>query len=203
MIFTWLSGQAIAAAAGGDFTVHPTYLHEGNKSWIISSIPAGKTVTDFITLENFSDNSQTLKLEIYEASEKNDVFTPSNSKKYADIGNWIKIPETIQHLKPHEKKKVPVIFSIPENAQNKKYMAVIYAIQNKEGANNIRFVTRIGVRIYLTVTGPVIGQTNLFNSPEYANIVFFILSLAGVMGSIFYNLIHFLESKKYEKESLQ
>lgn len=82
-------------------------------------------------------------------------------------------------------------------------MAVIYAIQNKEGANNIRFVTRIGVRIYLTVTGPVIGQTNLFNSPEYANIVFFILSLAGVMGSIFYNLIHFLESKKYEKESLQ
>lgn len=203
VVFPFLVGQKIAFAAGGDFTVHPTYVHEGNKSWLIESIPAGKTITDYITLENTAAVSQKLTLEIYEASQENNIFTPSNSQKYKNIGSWIKIPEAVYQLAPHEKKKIPVIFTIPPEAKTAKYTAVIYAIQSKQKANNITFVTRIGTRIYLTVTQPTALQTSIFNSPEYKNTLFFILSFVGIMASIFYNMIHFLENKKYEKNALQ
>lgn len=188
---------APAYAFGGDYTAYPSYTHNGNKSWIISDIASGQTTTESINIENLSDKNEIIKLEFHEAKSDDDSFTPIESTKYENIGKWIKIENNAYALAPHEKKQVSVNISIPEKTGSGKYEGVIYAVKEEINPQNIKLVTRLGIRMYINVIPGTIMGADIFNSSGYKGALFLILSSAALAGSLFYNIIHYLENKKY------
>jgi len=197
-----LMGSTAAYAETGDFTVYPTYMHGDNKNWILLDAHQGTTHNDFITVENLTDEPQTIQLQVKEAKEENGTYLPIEDKEYEAVGLWTELSEKTLTLMPFEKRTVETTIKIPENAEKKEHMATILASKSETNAENIKITTRIGVRMYVSVDDNPLLQANIFNTPLYKNTFFFILSFIGVLATIFYNFIHYLENNKnkYEKK---
>lgn len=200
-LFTLINSEL--ANAEGKFTIYPSYLHGENKSWIIQDAAPEQVVKDFVTLENLSDKKETISLMIREARTQNDQFIPIDDTNFENLGHWTKLPQSSYTLAPNEKIKIPFTIKIPKGIPAKEYTGVIFAAkQEQNDAQKINLVTRIGVRMYINVTSPKLFQNNFFMSPSYKNTLFFLLSLFGLLSAIFYNLIHFLESKRHVKKHI-
>lgn len=198
-LVAWLNVMP-ARAATGDFTIYPTYKHGNNSSWLILNMEEGEHFTDSVTIENLTNQEQNLKLEIHDATEENGTFVLQEDKNQKKLGGWMSIETDNITLKPHEKRKIPVAFNIPKNVPNQEYTASILASKTEKNAQNILITTRIGVRVYTNITAPQSLQANIFNSSQYNETAFFLFSFMGVLGAIFYNIIHYQESKKYAKK---
>jgi hypothetical protein len=197
LLITTSLGATLARASGGGFTLHPTYFHQGNAGWIIKKTAAGSQFRDFLTVENLSNDEQKISLIVREADTKGTQFIPLESTHYKNIGRWTNLPEAELLLAPHEKRNISFEIKVPKNAAERQYQGVIYAVKKERNKQNVTIVTRIGVRIYLDVTTPGILTNTLFQTSAYKNSFFFILSLAGVLGSLMYNIINHIENKKY------
>ncbi len=199
-VYAILAGNVLAYANTGDFTVYPSYTHNGSKSWIIRSSAPGSTVDEMLTLENLSADKQLITLNVKEAQTKDDKFIPLINEPYKNIGYWISLPQNSYLLSPHEKVKIPVKITIPDKTSVQQYTGVIFASKEDKTNANLNIITQIGVRVYLNVTADGAGFASIFNSPAYKSSFFFFLSLAGLSASIVYYLINHLETRKYEKK---
>jgi hypothetical protein len=196
-----LTGINTAYASGGDFTIYPTYKHDDNSGWIVMDVNPNQIIKDSVTLENLSDETQTIRIEYLEATEQSGNFIPADAADYNDIGRWTNIEKTTYTLAPHEKIRVPIVFSIPEDADLKQYTGAVYAVKEFLNPQNIKVAVRIGVRTYINVTdAPLAVQTNIFTSTPYVYSVYFIFSLLGVIAALFYNIIFILEKRKHAKK---
>ena len=187
-------------AATGDLTIYPTYKHGDNSSWIILDAEQGQTVKDSVTIENLTNQPLSLNLEIFDAKDQSGTFLINEKPAEQELSTWMNIPANTVELQPHEKKTIPVEFMIPKNAQIHEYKASILASKSEKNAQNILITTRIGVRVYANVVEPTFAQTNIFATPMYSQTAFFALSLFGLLAAVGYNLIHYIESKKYAKK---
>lgn len=199
VIFSMMLGNPTTYADEGKFTLYPTHSHHGNVGWIIEKTESGSTLQDSVTVENFSDNEQQITLLVREATNEEGQFMPKESEHYSNLGAWIHLQDTDLTLAPHEKKQIPLEINIPSEATERQYHAVIYAVKKETNSQNITVITRIGVRIYLDVIPVNLLGNNILHSSLYKNSFFFMLSLAGVLGSITYNIIHLIENKKNAK----
>jgi uncharacterized membrane protein len=190
------------ALAAGDFTIYPTYAHEGNKSWIITSAMQGDTVTEYVNLENLSGETQKISLNFKEASAQKDNFVIFENPDFRTMGNWISFNKEAYILAPGEKIKIPVEIQIPKNVKADKYYGAIFAVKEATDTNNknIEIVTRIGVRIYLDVTPEINGFASVLQSGGNQSLFFLWLSAFGLLASIIYNLILHGEHKAYAKK---
>ncbi|MEZ4087391.1 MAG: DUF916 domain-containing protein [Candidatus Gracilibacteria bacterium] len=189
-----------AHAATGDFTIYPTYQHGDNTSWILLKAEQGQTTKDFVTIENLTNEPLSLNLEILDANDESGTFLLNQDPTKKNLSGWMSIGMDSIDLKPHEKKNIQVDFNIPDNAKTQEYKASILASKSEKNAQNILITTRIGVRVYANIVEPTMAQTNIFATPAYSQTAFFVLSLFGVLAAMFYNLIHYIESKKYAKK---
>ncbi|HLG25951.1 MAG TPA: hypothetical protein VI588_04185 [Candidatus Gracilibacteria bacterium] len=189
----------LAHGATGDFTIYPTYMHGENKTWIVSDVEAGETRTEYVTVENVSGLEQTIDLIVLEAESKEKSFTVKENEPFTRLGLWTKLPQNSVHLLPHEKIRVPVEIAIPENTDLQEYTATILAAKSEKNPQNITIVTRIGVRMYINVVEPGTLNANIFGAPG-TSAFFLIFSFVALIAAIFYNVIHYLEQKKYENQ---
>jgi len=197
LIYSILLHAAPACAASGDFTIYPSYTHSGSKSWIIREAAPGSTATEYLTLENLSGENQEVQVNIKEAYAEKGKFITLENDSFENIGNWIGSPQNSYLLSPHEKIKIPVRMDIPEDAATGQYTAAVFAAQKKAvPGENLNIVTQIGTRIYLNVTHEGPGLASVIDAPEYKTSFFFILSLAGLLGSVAYYLINHHETGK-------
>lgn len=198
LIYSLLCGNLTAYASAGGFTVYPSRTHDGNKSWIITRAEPGNVVEESITLENLSDESRQISIEVKEAKTENGKFSPIDGS-FKNIGAWIAVPQNSYLLEPHQKVTIPVSIAVPARTPQDSYNAAIFAVQKEKNSDGLNIVTQIGVRIYLDVSNDGAGLISVFNSPAYKGSFFFILSLMGASASLIYFLINFIEIKKYGK----
>jgi|WetSurMetagenome_2_1015567.scaffolds.fasta_scaffold217093_2 uncharacterized membrane protein len=196
-LFNW---NTTAHAASGEFTIYPSYSHEGNKSWIIRNAHREETVNESVTLENLTGTAQHLSLSFREASQQNNDFLIYESTDYKNIGKWISLPQSSYTLEPEEKIKVPFEIAIPANTASGKYYGAVFAAKESPTENGVKVITRIGVRIYLDVKPQSYGLTSVLNDPGTRSTIFLAISAIGVIGSVFYNIIIYKENKKNAKK---
>ena len=201
-----IGGPAVTAhphpeeTESSDFTIHPSYMHGDNTHWIIRNAEQGSKITDFVTIENLSSQKHTFNLEIKGAEEQESSFVINDADLQNDLIKWSSLPESTVTLEPYESKKISFELTIPEAADIKNYTGAILASRKYANPNTINIVKRIGVRMFINITEPQPIQANIFSSRAYVNTMFFFLSLFGVMASIFYTLINYLDQRKYEKK---
>jgi uncharacterized membrane protein len=164
------------------FTTYPTYVHQGNKQWIISDANPAKKYFDEITVENLTDHQIALKIEFRESEGTEENFKIIESADYQNIGNWIKLEKSEIILQPYEKQPLKIEINIPENTEAKKYQGTILVSNTQKATNSdLNIATRIGNRVYLNVTNNSDIQTSFSNfeiSPE--QIVLILISLFGI-----------------------
>lgn len=189
------------ADAGGDFTLYPSQTHNGNKNWIIRNAASGSVIEESLSLENLSDKRLEISLLVREAVEENGNFTTTDSHEFENIGSWINPEANSYTLEPHKKIDVPVMISIPADAEKGKYTAAIFASKKDAAGSSLNIVTQIGVRVYLTVSPAANGYANIFGTQEYGKFILLGLSALGLFASILNYLINSKEKKYADKIS--
>lgn len=192
-VLSLTGGTLSLAYSGGDFTIYPTYSHEGNKTWIIAKTAPGSQMTETVTLENLSAETQEITLLVREAKEENGQFKVNQAGDSRNIGAWITAEGNSYTLAPHQKIRIPLMISVPEDAKDGQYTAAVFASKTDSTGENLNIVTRIGVRIYLTVTPATHGYTDIFTAPGNKSSFFLYLSSLGLFASILY----YMYEKKY------
>jgi len=177
------------ADVGGDFTIYPSYAHDGNRNWIITSAAPGSTVDESLVLENLSDRHQEINLLVRTASAKNGQFIAETSAPTDGAGTWITTDGDSYSLDPFQKITVPLEITVPRDAAQKQYTAAVFASKKDPAGQSLNIVTQIGVRVYLNVTPDAYLYTNVFTAPGYKNAFFLVISSLGLSGSILYYVI--------------
>lgn len=154
----------VLAVSSGAFSAAPsTYseLDPRTRSWFIYTYSAGETRKDSVTLENKGTEPLTVKVYPADSTTTSDgaFALESETDKRDTIGAWVKVDQDMVTISPNEKKEIPFTISVPKDAQKGEYSGgVVFentTPQNYQSKNmNLEVVSRLGVRVYLTVPGP-------------------------------------------------
>lgn len=195
--------------AVGNFTIHPTYMHGENTSWIILDAYQNSTLRDYVTLENLTAETQTISLNATDAEESGNSYLIKDSKNPEGFISWIKFEKTEYTLAPGQKIRVPFEINIPASAEINEYSGAILASQAHQGDSSLTIVTRIGVRFYLNVVAPgahlsnTISQTATVSAPfgagSFAGNLYFILTSLALAAVVIYTINGQLNKRKYAK----
>jgi hypothetical protein len=185
-----LCANVAMADFGGDFTIYPAHTHFGNRNWIIINAAPGTSTNEKLVLENLSKKQQEINLLVRGAKVENGKFIAEDLIPTDGAGTWIKPERANYNLNPLQKITIPVQITIPRDAEEKQYTAVIFAAKKDPAGPSLNIVTRIGVRIYLNVTTNAALYTNIFTAPEYKSAFFLAISSLGLIGSVLHYLIN-------------
>lgn len=137
------------------------------KSWFIYTLEPGETKEAKVNVVNHSDQPVEVKIYPVDAvTTKDGAFAPqSEDREKIDVGAWVTMSVSELSLEPNETKAVDWTIKVPENAEVGDHMGAII-IQGKEApeveeGTAMRVVTRVGVRIYLTMPGEIIKKLEL------------------------------------------
>ena len=179
-----ICAQTASAASIGAFTTYPSFTDNQNK-WIIRDANPGQITEDYITVENLSDETITLNLDIRELKGTRNKPEIIESSKHQNIGNWTKLEQNQITLTPHEKKKIKVTIQIPTRIHLGQYQEVVLVSHASSSESNVDIKTRIGDRIYLNITDNTDLQDNTQNliiTPT--QLILIILASFGLFASI-------------------
>ena len=182
--FTLIYTQVAVAANNNLFTSYPSFTKDHNK-WIVRDANPGQITEDFITLENLSDQTMTLNLDVKELEGTQEKPKIIENKQYQNIGNWTKTEDKQVTLSAHQKSKVKITLRIPANATPGAYQEVILVSHTSKQKTNLDVATRIGNRIYLNITTQKELQTNTQNfNITTLQIALIILASLGILISL-------------------
>lgn len=152
----------------GNMSVYPA-IYDPNvpssRAWYQLKLDPEKTYAAEITIVNKSDIKRTFSLYATDATTTSDgIFTLSQKGVVNDLGGWITLSNNEVTLEAKQQKNVPFKITVPASAQPGDHAAGIVVEetlpQNPEG---VSIVSRIGVRVYLSVSGQEHENLNISN----------------------------------------
>ncbi len=176
-----LTGANLAQAQSMSFTSYPSHTKNQNK-WIIRDVNPGQSYREYLTVENLTDQPIDLEIKTVETSGSKEAIKLLENQPPRNIGNWLK-PGTMKvSLGNKEKKEIPIDIIVPENTALGEYQGAILVSHLTENPSQLNLSTRIGNRIYLTVTDNPNLQTNTFSLQiENWQVIVIGLSLTGLV----------------------
>jgi flagellar basal body-associated protein FliL len=175
-----------AVSVGGGIGILPSTQDPNDprtKSWFIYTMNSGETKEDSVVIINNSEDEVVVKVYPVDAITTTDgnFALVDEYAEQTGIGDWVELFAYEVGLKPNEVKKIPFTITLPENVEVGDHMGGIIIQEISRGPAGIAkegmtmsIITRVGVRIYLTVPGERIDKLNIENF-EY----FFVSQPAG------------------------
>lgn len=128
--------------------------------WLVYNLDLNQSKNDGIRIINRKDETAVVKIYPADAGTTSDgsfSIAPEESSR-KDVGAWVKLAAKEIEVAPHTEKTVPFIITIPKNADAGDHMGgiVIQEIDTTPMVGvGFKIITRIGLRIYETVPGPI------------------------------------------------
>ena len=168
--------DAPAAAAPQTWTLKPaTAGGPDARAHLVHDVTPGQTISDFVSVTNFSDTP--LHLDVYGG----DAFTPQDGgydllardKTSVDVGAWISLGRTVLDLAPQETAVIPVTIQVPGNATPGDHsggiVAALVTTATDATGQQVTVENRVGARVYLRVEGEVAPRLDVTDlSSSYA-----------------------------------
>ncbi len=138
----------------------------------------GSTITDWMGVTNFGNAALRLRIDAVDA-----FSTPEGAfallppqRKSRDLGAWIDPEKSTLVVPARTRVSVPFTLRIPTNAEPGDHVAGIVATADgsepSKGDQQVAVNFRTGSRVYLRVTGDIVGQLTIGNtSAEYLQVV--------------------------------
>jgi len=155
--------KAIVTDTIGILPAHPDPYVRFSDSWFLYKLDPGQEKRDAVKLINNTDITSVVKLVTADGLATSDgafALMPEDQPN-RDMGTWVKLSATEVEVPPKSEKIIPFTITVPKNADVGDHMAGI-AMQELETVDGnvipttgIKVVTRIGVRMYMTVPGEV------------------------------------------------
>jgi hypothetical protein len=131
----------------------------GDRADFSYSVAPGGSVTDAITVFNFSNVELTFHVYATDAFNQNsgqlDLLPPD--KKPADVGTWVVLPQDNLTLLPHQQATFPFTLRIPPGARPGDHVGAILAANDALGTGPngkmVKIDRRTGSRLYVRVAG--------------------------------------------------
>lgn len=166
LLFLFGRASDVSALAVGDRGIMPAHPDPNVKysdSWFIYTINPGETKEDAATIANNSDETLTFMLNAVDAETTSDgAFAPlDNNAPKVDVGSWVKMSQNTVTVPAHKEVEVPFTVTVPkDNTDVGEHFGAIVMQEVKEKTPHnqgvgIGIVTRVGVRMYVTVPGEI------------------------------------------------
>ena len=168
------------AAEGGDFTiapVRPQPKDPRDQSYFVYQADPDQVINDQFLVKNLTDAPLILALYGVDAAVSTDGgFAPLQRGATNEVGGWISIPVDSVTLDPQEVRVIDVMFHVPANATGGDHVGAVMAEENKggqpaAGGQGLNVLLRVGIRVYVTVSG--VPGTRSFSAgpPKYSESV--------------------------------
>jgi hypothetical protein len=148
-------------AAAGGLTLSPTSID--------TEVAPGNTYTGQMSLLNQSDLTTSYKVYATPYSVSGEEYKPyfSPIKGATDITKWFSIKSTGGTLKVGAQDTIPFTITVPKGTGGGSYYATLFAETNESGTTGVVTRKRVGMIIYLRVSGNVIekGSVDQWNVP--------------------------------------
>ncbi len=199
----------------GTFGVRPAMENDRYPSWFIYELRPGESFEDELFVENQSDENMRLRIyaqDTLNASKDNAEFKIFDEGKVPEghlaVSKWITLQQTTIDLSPFGSIYIPFKVTVPQDISKKEYAAVIFAhrdptdqdavytIRESDTTVQAKIGTRVGARMYLTVTdNPVMPKRFLPNHDmrSYLSFVLLFIIITAIFGGgyfIFQQEIH-------------
>lgn len=149
----------------GGRPAHPT-ADSRTQSWFIYKQDPGTSLNDEVLIVNNSSVKKVIRLYPADSvSASGGGFAlKQEGEKMQDIGSWTSLSQGEVTLDPNESKLVPFLIKVPTSTTPGEYTGAII-VQEKTAPiktqDGMTLALRMGVRIYLTVSGDIKKSINL------------------------------------------
>jgi hypothetical protein len=122
-----------------------------DEEYIIDSLAPGTTMQRKFQVVN--QGSAPVHLIVYPAaatiSKGTFQFAPGRTQN--EMTTWISISQGALTLAPHSSADLVATVTVPRNAPSGEQYGVIWAQESSSGAGNVKLVSRVGLRLYLSI----------------------------------------------------
>ena len=183
--------RAVTSGALGIQPADPDPTQLFSASWFIYTSGLGQKIKDRVDVINLADEPMRVRVWAADGTTTPDgAYTIKEGN--TDIGTWVTFSgeeERILNLKARETRTIDFILKVPVNAEVGDHLGAIMvqAIEMEEGLgkgeaeveSELKVVTRIGARVYLTVSGKIVRALEFldFSSERRSPIHHFVLTL--------------------------
>lgn len=125
----------------------------------------GQILKENITLTNDKNVSQEFYLSLANFEAQGETGNPSFVNPKDDLGTWISAPENVIFL-PGESKVVPIIITIPKDAEPGGHFAAVFwgtTPNNATGSSQVSLGAKVGTLVLLSVNGEVKEDAGLLS----------------------------------------
>ncbi|MBU0708092.1 LysM peptidoglycan-binding domain-containing protein [Patescibacteria group bacterium] len=169
MIISAYAVEAIAMGQKGIMPANPNPDVMYSDSWFIYTMEPGESREDSAMILNATDESASFKIYAVDATTTSDgSFAPlMQDEKRKDVGSWVELPQETIEVPANTEMEVPFKITIPENDVDVGEhigAIVIQEILEKDvvtGGARISIITRVGVRMYVTIPGEIRKELNI------------------------------------------
>jgi len=162
---------AVLAVSGGSLSVFPAdnKEHPGTRSWFVYEADPGTVIKDKVEIFNQDDQATTVNVAVLDGATTNDggytlVGAIDQNK---DIGTWAQLSKTQVTLPAKSKTTIDLTITVPENADVGSHAGGVVAWRSTDGEPRgdaqLKVVTRVAARMYLTVPGDIIRKLDISN----------------------------------------
>ncbi|MBI4090651.1 MAG: LysM peptidoglycan-binding domain-containing protein [Candidatus Komeilibacteria bacterium] len=160
--------SALSSGGIGGYPSNPDPGIQYSDSWFIYNLDTGESKEDTLTLQNTSDQTQTVKLYAVDSVATGDGnFALRDEKDPREgVGAWIHLDENIVTLEPGTERGVRFAITIPVDASVGEHSGGIILQKTNApsvdvGSSGASIVTRVGIRVYETVPGELVKKLEL------------------------------------------
>jgi len=121
--------------------------------YVVDHVAPGTTFTRHVEISNDTDESRAISVYAGPAAIRHDAWTPAAPGKTSELTGWTGVRPDHLVLAAHDRAVVPVTFTVPKDASAGERYGVVWASTTSTGSGNVKMVSRVGIRVYLSV-GP-------------------------------------------------
>lgn len=123
------------------------------RSYIVDHLAPGSSITRRIEVTN--DTAAPMRVDLYPgpAGIVGGQWTPADAGATSDLTEWTEVALGRASLAPGASVTVPVTIEVPRDASEGERYGVVWAQTASTGSAQVQMVSRVGIRVYLSV-GP-------------------------------------------------
>lgn len=162
------SAFALSSGGIGGYPANPDPGIQYSDSWFIYNLDTGESKEDILSLQNTSDETQTIKLYPVDSVATGDGnFALRDEKDPREgVGAWIRLSENVVTLGSGQERGVQFTITIPDGASVGEHSGGIILQKTNApsvdvGSSGASIITRVGIRVYETVPGDLVKKLEL------------------------------------------
>jgi hypothetical protein len=157
-------GESVAAAAtplpvpggiGVRLLAPPSVASENPlaATYVVAVVAPGTSIRRRVEIGNSTNRTTSVSIYPGAASIRRGAFAFAPGRRRNDLARWTSVSRSSLHLSADRKAIVTVTVRVPPTASSGEHYAVVWAELAAAPRDGVRLVTRVGVRLYVTV-GP-------------------------------------------------